>query len=71
MLTFDKNARPSFIDLAASFQKQASLIEKDLAAKYGFESIEQDNGLKITKTLSPYQSRPNKDGKQDLTKRLK
>jgi hypothetical protein len=30
-----------------------------------------DDGLKITKTLSPYQSRPNKDGKVDMTKKLK
>lgn len=53
------------------FEKQAHEIEKDLAAKYGYDSPDFDDGLKITKTLSPYQSRPNKDGKQDMSKKLK
>lgn len=70
MLTYDKGNRPSFEKLLVDFQKQAGEIEKDLAAKYGYESPDFDDGLKITKTLSPYQSRPNA-GKQDLTKKLK
>jgi len=70
MLTYDKGARPSFEKLQADFQKQASEIEKDLAAKYGYDSPDFDDALKITKTLSPYQSRPNV-GKQDLSKKLK
>lgn len=70
MLTYDKNARPSFEKLQVDFSKQSVEIEKDLAAKYGYESPDFDDGLKITKTLSPYQSRPGQ-GKQDLSKKLK
>ncbi len=71
MLTYDKAARPTFEKLLVDFQKTSSEIEKDLAAKYGYESPDFDDGLKITKTLSPYQSRPSKDGKQDMSKKLK
>lgn len=71
MLTYDKNQRPSFEKILADFHKQAVEIEKDLNAKYGYDSPDFDDGLKITKTLSPYQSRPNKDGKQDMSKKLK
>ena len=71
MLTCDKNNRPSFKKLLQDFEKQAGEIEKDLANKYGYQSPDFDDGLKITKTLSPYQSRPQKDGKQDLSKKLK
>lgn len=70
MLTYNKNDRPSFEKLLGDFQKQSIEIEKDLAAKYGYESPDFDDGLKITKTLSPYQSRPGQ-GKQDLSKKLK
>lgn len=70
MLTYDKNNRPSFGKLLVDFQKQSVEIEKDLAAKYGYDSPDFDDGLKITKTLSPYQSRPGQ-GKQDLSKKLK
>jgi len=56
--------------LLENFQKQASEIEKDLSAKYGYESPDYDDGLRITKTLCPYQSRPT-GGKQDLSKKLK
>lgn len=44
-----------------------------MAAKYGYETPDFDDGLKITKSLSPYQSKPtaNKDGKQDMLKKLK
>ena len=70
MLTYDKNARPSFEKLQVDFSKHSVEIEKDLAAKYGYESPDFDDGLKITKTLSPYQSRPGQ-GKQDLSKKLK
>ena len=70
MLTYNKNDRPSFDKLLAEFQKHSVEIEKDLAAKYGYESPDFDDGLRITKTLSPYQSRPGQ-GKQDLSKKLK
>lgn len=70
MLTYSKNDRPSFEKLLQSFQKQAVEIEKDLANKYGYESPDYDDGLRITKTLCPYQSRP-QAGKQDLSKKLK
>lgn len=70
MLTYNKNDRPSFEKLMHDFQKSSTEIEKDLAAKYGYETNDFDDGLKITKTLSPYQSRPNQ-GKQDLSKKLK
>jgi len=70
MLTYNKNDRPSFEKLMSDFQKISTEIEKDLAAKYGYETNDFDDGLKITKTLSPYQSRPNQ-GKQDLSKKLK
>ena len=70
MLTYDKHNRPSFEKLLKDFQKQSVEIEKDLAAKYGYDSPDFDDGLKITKTLSPYQSRPGQ-GKQDLSKKLK
>jgi hypothetical protein len=70
MLTYNKNDRPSFERLCGEFQKISVEVEKDLAAKYGYESPDFDDGLKITKTLSPYQSRPNA-GKQDLSKKLK
>jgi serine/threonine protein kinase len=71
MLTYSKTDRPNFEKIAQDFEKQAHEIEKDLAAKYGYDSPDFDDGLKITKTLSPYQSRPNKDGKQDMSKKLK
>ena len=70
MLTYNKNDRPSFEQLKSDFQKSSNEIEKDLAVKYGYETNDFDDGLKITKTLSPYQSRPNQ-GKQDLSKKLK
>ena len=70
MLTYDKKTRPSFEQLLEDFNKQAKQIEADLATKYGYESPDFDDGLKITKTLCPYQSRP-QGGKQDLSKKLK
>jgi serine/threonine protein kinase len=71
MLTYSKTDRPGFEKLLADFEKQSLQIEKDLANKYGYDMPDFDDGLKITKTLSPYQSRPNKDGKVDMTKKLK
>lgn len=71
MLTYSKTDRPGFDKLLADFEKQSLQIEKDLASKYGYDMPDFDDGLKITKTLSPYQSRPNKDGKVDMTKKAK
>lgn len=34
----------------------------------GFEDF--DDGLRLTKTISPYQSKPVKDGKQGMLKKL-
>ena len=70
MLTYNKNDRPSFDQVLKDFQKLSGEIEKDLSAKYGYESPDFDDGLRITKTLSPYQSRPGQ-GKQDMSKKLK
>ena len=49
----------------------AAEMKNDLANKYGEDVSDYDDGMVITKTLSPYQSRPNKDGKQDMSKKLK
>lgn len=70
-MTHDQNKRPTFKEMLAEFQKTGAEIEKDLAAKYGYEAPDFDDGLKITKSLSPYQSKPLKDGKQDMLKKLK
>ena len=56
--------------MAQEFEKISGDIEKDLAIKYGYEANDFEDGLKITKTLSPYQSRPNV-GKQDMSKKFK
>ena len=46
MLTYNKNDRPSFDKLLADFLKQSVEIEKDLAAKYGYEAIVQPITIK-------------------------
>lgn len=46
---------------------------KDLSAKYGYEMPgfeDFDDGLRLTKTISPYQSKPNCNKKQDMLKKL-
>lgn len=46
-------------------------MEEELNKKYGYESLEVDDGLRITRTVSPYQSIPTKFGKVDMLKKLK
>lgn len=46
-------------------------MEKDLAAKYGYDTPDFDDGLRITKTICPYASKADKNGKQDVLKKLK
>jgi hypothetical protein len=46
-------------------------MEADLVKKYGYETPDYDDGLRITKTVSPYQSIPMKNGKIDMVKKLK
>lgn len=42
-----------------------------MVKKYGYETPDLDDGLRITKTVSPYQSIPMKNGKIDMVKKLK
>jgi hypothetical protein len=46
-------------------------MEEDLNKKYGYDAQELDDGLRITRTVSPYQSIPAKYGKVDMLKKLK
>ena len=71
MMTHDKSQRPTFGELKEIFAKMAAEMKQDLANKYGEDVSDYDDGMVITKTLSPYQSRPNKGGKQDMSKKLK
>jgi uncharacterized UPF0160 family protein len=71
MLTFDKEKRPSFSEVLAEFDKIRPEIEEDLNKKYGYDTQELDDGLRITRTVSPYQSIPVKNGKVDMIKKLK
>jgi len=46
---------------------------KDISVKYGYEMPgfeDFDDGLRLTKTISPYQSKPNVNKKQDMLKKL-
>lgn len=46
---------------------------KDLSAKYGEETPgfeDFDNGLRLTKTISPYQPKPNVEKKPGMLKKL-
>lgn len=46
---------------------------KDISAKYGYEMPgfeDFDDGLRLTKTISPYQSKPVNDKKQGMLKKL-
>jgi len=46
---------------------------KDISAKYGYEMPgfeDFDDGLRLTKTISPYQSKPAGNKKQDMLKKL-
>jgi hypothetical protein len=46
---------------------------KDISAKYGYEMPgfeDFDDGLRLTKTISPYQSKPVGNKKQDMLKKL-
>lgn len=70
MLTFSKTDRPKFPKLSELFEKQLQEMEKDLASKYGYDTPDFDDGLRITKTLCPYQSKP-QNGKLDVVKKLK
>lgn len=46
-------------------------MEEDLVKKYGDQKADFDDGLRITRTISPYQSIPMKNGKIDMLKKLK
>lgn len=46
-------------------------MEKDLNNKYGYDTPQIDDGLRITKTVSPYQPITNKNGKVNMIKKLK
>jgi len=46
-------------------------MRSDLAAKYGEDVGDFESGIKITKTLSPYQSRPQTNSKGDMSKKFK
>ena len=71
MLIFDKEKRPSFSEVLAEFDKIRPEIEENLNKKYGYDTQELDDGLRITRTVSPYQSIPVKNGKVDMIKKLK
>lgn len=71
MLTFDKEKRASFKDVLTEFESVKPQMEEDLIKKYGYEGTGMDDGLRITRTVSPYQSIPMKYGKVDMIKKLK
>jgi hypothetical protein len=55
------------------FKNSYDGMHKDLTAKYGYEMPgfeDFDDGLRLTKTISPYQSKPNKNNKQGMLKKL-
>jgi hypothetical protein len=58
----------------SSYKQKYELMYKEISAKYGYEMPgfeDFDDGLRLTKTISPYQSKPpvgNK--KQDMLKKL-
>lgn len=55
------------------FKKTYDGMYRDLTNKYGYEMPgfeDFDDGLRLTKTISPYQSKPMKDKKQGMLKKL-
>lgn len=56
-----------------SYKQKYESMYKDISAKYGYEMPgfeDFDDGLRLTKTISPYQSKPVGNKKQDMLKKL-
>ena len=68
MMTHDRKKRPSFKELKDYFAKIEQDLRNELIAKYGYEApgVEEfDNELRLSKSISPYQSH-SKGGKNNL-----
>ena len=73
MLTYNHVKRSSFADILQLFKQKYESMYKDISAKYGYEMLgfeDFDDGLRLTKTISPYQSKPTNNKKQDMLKKL-
>ena len=73
MLTYSHQKRPSFAEVLQSYKQRYESMYKDICAKYGYEMPgfeDFDDGLRLTKTISPYQSKPSGHKKQDMLKKL-
>lgn len=73
MLTYNHTKRPSFADLLQLFKQKYESMFKEISAKYGYDTPgfeDFDDGLRLTKTISPYQSKPVANKKQDMLKKL-
>ena len=75
MMTHNPAKRPTFKEMKEYFAKIEQNIRNDLIAKYGYETPgldEFDSELRVTKSISPYQSNPKKEKNNlaDMAQRL-
>lgn len=75
-MTHNAAKRPTFKEMKEYFAKVEEKMRADLVAKYGYETPEYgefDSELRVTKSISPYQSNPKKEKNNlaDLAQRLK
>ena len=76
MMTHNPARRPTFKEMKEYFEKVQPAIRDALIKKYGYESPEYgefDSELRVTKSISPYQSNPKKEKNNlaDMAQRLK
>lgn len=77
MLTHSINKRPTFKEMKEIFSKVEQDLRNELIAKYGYEApgVEEfENELRLTKSISPYQSNnkgKNKNNLADMAEKLK